>query len=322
MRLHRVLSAFVAPVTILSMTVPPASPASAAGRPVDVFTLAVFDHAAAETPENLVVLDRRVIVSLAFASTVVVLNPDGSRHQSVHLQTAGGFIAGLAVDVRRHALAISVSSPDADVAGLYEAGLLRDGRLGPPARLATLPAGAFPNGLTFDPHGTLYAADSSLGTIWRVGADVAPGAAAQAWVRSPLLEPEAAGLPGANGLKYRQGELFVSNTGRRTLLSIPLRGRATGRVSLVRDDLQIDDFAFDADGTLYAALNQANEVVRTSLDPAGSAIRVLAGPGDGVHNPSAVALAGGRVYLTNAAFDGPTPPPSVQVLGSHRAQSR
>lgn len=322
MRLHRILSAVVVPVTALSLAVPPAAPASAGGRPPEISTLAVFDHDAGETPENLVVLDHRVIVSLAFASTVVVLDRDGSRRQSVHLETAGGFIAGLALDVRRHALAVSVSSPDAAVAGLYEAALTRDGRLGSPARLAALPAGAFPNGLTFDPHGTLYAADSSLGTIWRVEPDSVPGAAAQAWVRSPLLEPSTAGLPGANGLKYRQGNLFVSNTGQRTLLTIGLRGRAAGRVGLVRDDLQIDDFAFGADGTLYAALNQANEVVRTSLDPAGAAVTVLAGPGDGVHNPSAVALTAGRLYVTNAAFDGPTPVPSVQVIRSHRAGRR
>ncbi len=319
MRLGRVLPALLAPVAALAMTALTAAPASA-DEPRPVRTLAVFDHAVGETPENLVLLGRRVVVSLAFASTVVVLDADGSRRQSVHLQTAGGFIAGLALDTQRYALAISVSSPDAAVAGLYEAPL--DGpTLGTPTRLAALPAAAFPNGLTFDPRGDLYAADSTFGTVWRVEAGASPGSAAQTWVRDPLLEPGPAGLPGANGIKYRNGRLYVSNTGRHTLLTIPLKGRAAGTVSLVRDDLQIDDFAFGPGGTLYAALNQANEVVRTSLEPGDEAVRVLAGPADGVHNPSAVALTRGHVYVTNAAFDGPTPAPSVQIL-DRRADDR
>lgn len=139
----------------------------------------------------------------------------------------------------------------------------------------------------------------------------------------PATAAGPAGLPGANGLKYRKGSLYVSNTGRATLLAIPLTGRQARTVVVVRDDLRIDDFTFDRDGTLYAALNQANEVVRAPLMPQDGPVKVLATTADGVHNPSAVAFADhergghggdGRLYVTEAAFDGPTPRPSVQLI--------
>lgn len=322
MRLTRLLTALAMPaVSILTL----AAPATAAPPPTgtsSVSTLATFKHARGETPENLIVTEHEVLVSLAFASTVTVLDHSGRRRQSVRLDTAGGFIAGLALDPRRQALAVAVSSPDAGVAGIYEAPFAR-GRLGPPVRLAALPGDAFPNGLAFDPAGDLFAADSLLGTIWRIPAHAGAGTTAQAWLQDPLLQPGSPGLPGANGLKYRSGHLYVSNTGRSTLLAIPLTGHRLRTVAVVRDDLRIDDFTFDRDGTLYAALNQANEVVRTPLDPRDGPVEVLATARDGVHNPSAVAFAGrkssghhGRpaLYVTEAAFDGPTPPPSVQLI--------
>ena len=302
---------------VLGAAVPPAW-AGAAESP-QVRTLATFDHAIGQTPENLVVRDGVVIVSLAFASTVVVVDRAGRTVQSLTLPTRGGFIAGLALDPGRRAVAVSVSSPDGDVAGVWSLPLRGRGtgqRLGSPARLAALPGGGFPNGVTRSASGDLYVADSLAATIWRVPAGAVPGAPAQAWLVDPALAPGTPGLPGANGVKIHGGRLYVSNTGRSTLLSVPLAGpRALG---LVRADLRIDDFAFDDRGVLYAALNQGNAVVRTRAT-AGAAVTVLADAGDGLHNPSAVAFgddrsADGGLYVTNAAFDGPTPPPSLQLV--------
>jgi hypothetical protein len=319
MRLIRLLAALAVPaVSVLALAAPAtaATPTTGHSGSNNVTTLATFDHSAGETPENIVITGHEVVVSLAFASTVAVLDHSGRRVQSLRLDTASGFIAGLALDHRRHALAIGVSSPDAAAAGVYEASFNR-GRLGTPTRLAALPGGAFPNGLALDPAGDLYAADSLLGTIWRVPAKAPAAAPAQAWLNDPLLRPGPAGLPGANGLKYRRkGSLYVSNAGRATLLATPLTGRQARTVVVVRDDLRIDDFTFDQGGTLYAALNQANEVVRRPLRPQDGPVKVLATTADGVHNPSAPAFADhergghcgdGMLYVTEGAFDGPTP---------------
>lgn len=201
MRLIRLLTALAVPaVSVLALAAPAtaATPTTGHSGPNNVTTLATFDHAAGETPENIVITEHEVVVSLAFASTVAVLNHSGRRVQSLRLDTASGFIAGLALDHRRNALAIAVSSPDAAVAGIYEAPFKR-GRLGTPTRLAALPGGAFPNGLALDPAGDLYAADSLLGTIWRVPANAPAAAPAQAWLKDPLLRPDRPGYPAPTG---------------------------------------------------------------------------------------------------------------------------
>lgn len=280
-----------------------------------VQTVARFDRAANETPENIVRLGDRTVVSLAFASTVVVLDRSGAEVQRVVIDTRGGFIAGLADDKRRRGIAVAVSSPDATVAGIWVLPRSR-GDLGRPFRLSALPVTAFPNGLSFDRSGILFVADSRLGVIWRIPQGRTPDA--QVYASSDLLLPAAGDpLPGANGLKVFRGQLWISNTSRSTLLALALGGRpALGRVPVIRlAGTKIDDFAFDTDGFLYAALNEGNALVRVTTD---GSVTTLADAADGLHNTSAVALERGRktltIYFTNAAFDGPTPVPSVQKI--------
>src|SRR5438034_48237 len=75
-----------------------------------------------------------------------------------------------------------------------------------------------PNGLAFDSRGNLYVADSRLGAIWRIR----PGGTAQMWLQDELLEGNGSiGLfIGANGIAYRHGSLFVTNTEKFDLLRI------------------------------------------------------------------------------------------------------
>lgn len=280
-----------------------------------VQTVARFDRAANETPENIVRLGNHTVVSLAFASTVVVLDRSGAQVQRVVIATRGGFIAGIADDRIRRGIAVAVSSPDATVAGIWHIPRVR-GVLGRPVRLSALPVTAFPNGLAFDSSGALYAADSRLGVIWRIPTGRTPDA--QVYASSDLLAPAAGdALPGANGLKVFRGQLWVSNTSRSTLLTVPLGSRpSTGRVPVVqREGIRMDDFAIDTDGVVYAALNEGNALIRIATD---GTVTTLADSSDGLHNTSAVALERNRrtltVYLTNAAFDGPLPAPSVQRL--------
>lgn len=74
-------------------------------------------------------------------------------------------------------------------------------------------------------------------------------------------------------------------------------------------DIEADDFAFAANGDLYVAENPPSRIVRVGRT--GRRI-VVAGPSDGLDNPSAVAFGAtaatrSDLYITNAAYFGSHP---------------
>ena len=301
----------------------PASPAvgrAARGLAARIATLVRFDFAAHETPENLAIgSDGSIYASLAYASQVRRIAPDGTQAR-VALPTGGGIVVGVAVDRRAQALDVAVRSARPEAAGIWQIALAGFGGARVPRRLAALPVASFPNGISFDARGALYVADSSLGRIWRV----LPGARrATVWSADPLLRANGTAFrgfpfPGANGVHPWHGALYVSNTARGTIVRIPLRpdgsaGRAAVRFAGVQ---AVDDFTFDARGTVYVAANAANELLR--LAPDGGRAVVATRARDGLDNPSAVAFGVGAhrtdLYIANAAYFSPAPRPSVQRL--------
>ncbi len=126
-------------------------------------------------------------------------------------------------------------------------------------------AGAmFLNGLTLLSPNVLLAADDTAATIWKV--DLSTGST-QAWLTGPLLVPDPAGLPiGPNGVKLRNGDLYISVTGSGTILRVPiLPDGSAGTPGVYASSLQADDFAFGADGSLFAA-TQIGEIIRLYPD--------------------------------------------------------
>jgi sugar lactone lactonase YvrE len=275
---------------------------SRAAGAVTLRTVATFDRSRGETPENLVVAgDGTVYVSLAFASTIARVAPDGTR-ASAAIPTAGGITVGLA----RHLgdLYVAVRSDDAAAAGIWRVPL---STFAGPRRVAALPTDSFPNGMAFDRRGRLYVADSSLGAVWRL----LPGSTQPTiWRADALLEPTGETfmgfpLPGANGIELHHGAVFVSNTATRQILRIPIRrDGSAGSVQIIHRGIEADDFAFAAGGDLIVAENPPSVVVRVT--PRG-AVTTLASAADGLDNPSAVAVAEGRLYVTNAAYFGTRP---------------
>ena len=273
-------------------------------------TLIAFDPAKGETPENLAIdRDGAVYVSLAFASEVVRIAPDGSQ-TPLALPTAGGITVGVAIDHRDSGgLDVAVRSPDSSAAGIWRVPLTTFDH---PVRIAALPTDSFPNGVTLDSRGDLYIADSSLGRIWRLK----PGSFdPTVWADGPLLAPTGASfmgfpLPGANGLKLRHGVVYVSNTATENIVTIPIRrDGSAGETHVAFAGIEADDFAFATNGDLYVAENPPSELVRVT--PAG-AVTTLATAADGLDNPSAVAfgtLPGERhrLVITNAAYFGSHP---------------
>jgi hypothetical protein len=167
-----------------------------------------------------------------------------------------------------------------------------------PTLIAPLPAGSLANGIAENfTTGTLYITDSALGKVWTVSAG---GGTPTTWASGPLL----AGVKGfgANGLKIHDGALYVSNTSQGTLLRIPvLKNGKAGKISVVAKGLtSIDDFAFvPGTNNVIAALNFANEVAYVQANGTHSIILTAA---DGLQNPSAVAISGSMVYITNADY--------------------
>ncbi len=294
--------------------------AGAAAAPLQ--TVVAFNPAANETPENLAIArDGTIYVSLAFASEIRRIAPDGAQ-RTLTIPTMGGITVGVAIDRHAHGLDVAVRSPDPAAAGIWRVPLAG---FADPTRIAALPTSSFPNGITFDPAGNLYIADSNLGVIWRL----APGASqATTWSESPLLAPTGAGfmnfpLPGANGIKVRHSRVYVSNTSTDNILTIPIRpdGEA-GRVALEFTGIEADDFAFAANGDLYVAENPASELVRVTRS---GDVRRLATRADGLDNPSAVAFdprPGERkeLYITNSAYFGAHP--SLEVTATETVGQR
>lgn len=116
------------------------------------------------------------------------------------------------------------------------------------------PEAVFLNGAVALPDGSLLIADSLAGVIWHF--DPASGQFAK-WLADPMLAPDPAAQGftlGANGIKIRDGFVYVSNTSRQALYRVAVddKGQPKGTPSLFAQTGTIDDFTFAADGTIYA----------------------------------------------------------------------
>jgi hypothetical protein len=133
-------------------------------------------------------------------------------------------------------------------------------------RTIPVPDARFLNGLVEVAPGIVLAADSLAGRIWRLHVE---GSDVSVWLEDPLLTTDPAAndqSPGANGLKIRDGMLYVSNSSRRALYRVALDGsKAAGALELFAETGSIDDFAFLADGSIAAASHGA-AVIRIARD--------------------------------------------------------
>jgi sugar lactone lactonase YvrE len=183
--------------------------------------------------------------------------------------------------------------------------------------IRTIPApdALFLNGLVELAPGTILAADSLAGRIWQL--DLASGSIGE-WLADPLLatDPAATGQnPGANGLKIRDGWLYVSNSSRQALYRVALDGtRADGALTPFAETGPIDDFAFRDDGTIVAASHGAALI---AVDGAGAVSTLLATGCDGCTSVLPYGRAGGLVVLTTGnLLDGGGDPARIFVHGT------
>ncbi|MGV9352560.1 SMP-30/gluconolactonase/LRE family protein [Streptomyces misionensis] len=298
------------------------SPAMAA-QPSQVCFVAHLNTGEGQRPENITLEPGGgAVVTFAYNRQVARISPDGRVHVlatlpkpptgSVTPALTSPFLGGI-VRTQDGTLYFLYATGSSDLTGLWR---LRPG--GSPHRIAALPADGLPNGLALDEHaGLLYAADSVLGTIWRVPVS---GGSPVKWSTAPELAPD--GFLGANGIKIHDGAVWVSNLDRGTVLSFPVardgsagpaRTRATGLVD-------IDDFAFTGhDDTLLAAINADNEVAR--VEPGGRHSIVLTAA-DGLEGPTSVAVRGDTAYIASAAYFTDTDPNVLAAPITHGGPAR
>lgn len=133
--------------------------------------------------------------------------------------------------------------------------------------LTTLPDALFLNGMTHLTGERYLVADSLKGAIWEVNIREKT---AHLWLQHERLsrsEAEFPPFPAANGLKIYGNMLYVSNTQRQQLIRIPLNPDFAADIpELFLTNVNLDDFAFDSQGNLYAATHVYNRVVRIAPD--------------------------------------------------------
>jgi sugar lactone lactonase YvrE len=150
-----------------------------------------------------------------------------------------------------------------------------------------LPDALFINGCTMHPNGgMLLVCESASGRILAVDLDK-PGRCS-VWLQGDLLKPVVPGYPGANGIKIREGWAWVSVSGRRLLVRVPIKpDGSAGAIQIAAARLSADDFAFGMSGSLYITTHPEHTLVR--LEPSG-ARTTLAGPEHGMIGSTACAF--------------------------------
>ena len=271
----------------------------------DVKTAVTFDFTAGESAENITV-NSDGSLTISQLGTPVGKPPklehiglSGHRRVLVTGQSGDGILGNTRGP--DGSVYYNVLSADASRSGVWA---VAPG--GTPHRIAALPTDGFPNGLAIDPSGrTLYVADSKKSTIWAVPAS---GGTATAWLTDPALAPApSSSFPlGANGMRFHNGAVWVSNTEQGTLLRIPVSSTgAAGRIHVVTGEVTgIDDFNFlsSRSNVVFAALNGPNEVA--VVYPDGTTKTVLTAA-EGLGSPTATAVRGTRLYITDAGFAAP-----------------
>ena len=150
----------------------------------------------------------------------------------------------------------------------------------------SVPEALFFNGITPLAPGSFLICDAYGGLLWKYDLDsnlVTP------WVRHEFLariDPNNP-MPAANGIKVHEDTVFVTNTARNTLLTIPLIAGQPGEPAIYLDDINLDDFAIDADGTIYATTHIFNSVIE--IKP-GQSPSVIAGIEHGLAGSTAAML--------------------------------
>jgi sugar lactone lactonase YvrE len=250
---------------------------------VQYIPIGLIDAARRDTPEGIAIdasngslyVGNRYITGegadAVLVSEILRRNPDGrvsvfATLPPAHPESQG--VLGLTTDAGGDVYA-AFASFDPATSGIYR---VRGGG----RKVGRLPGSEnmiFPNALSFDNSGNLFATDS-IGAIWRFNPEERKSSGVQ-WAFDESLQPfngpitiPGLGieleLPGANGIAFAgSNQQYVANTEKGLLVRVPIQADGTaGPAEVVAGDVEnafspifsIDGIAADAEGNVHAAI--------------------------------------------------------------------
>lgn len=279
------------------------------GEPT-VELLLELDAAAYELPEGLFVDGDEAVVGFAFTGAIErIALADGARTPFAATPPPPAntsFVTGITQDDAGRVYAAVVSFTPELQAGIYRA----DAEGGDATLWASDPAMVFPNGFAWDDEGRLFVSDS-VGGISRIEAD----GTIEPWFSDPQLagDPMACGQDaaftvGPNGIAWTSDALWVASSDQGILATVAIDDTgAAGALELVVGpdcDLGgIDGITLDEDGSVIAAINRQDRIVRITAD--GDVTTIV--EGEPLAFPATVEFGGSgddrALYVTNFALD-------------------
>jgi hypothetical protein len=227
-------------------------------------------------------------------------------------------MGALAIDSNRD-LYVPVNSCDLAAKGIY-----RVSQAGDVTLIGGMPPESLGNGIALR-LGQAYVSDSGSPRIFRTPVD--GSGAAEVWTTEPLLadanpfDP----IPGANGLQFYGGKMWVTNASAHSLITIDLVAPFDGSGDLQPGSSQVvfgpegsgavweqdveifpgcDDFAFDILGGIYCTTDPFQTVVHLSTITGHA--EIIFDATDGLDGPSSAAFGRGAnrktLYISNAQF--------------------
>ena len=320
-RRRGVLTALIA---VIALVVP-----MGAAVATDSEVIHYFDGSKGELSEGVVV-DKKgnVYVSLAPLGQLIKFT-DGSGPAEAFGQIPGwapdgegAGLLGLAVDKWGHVYAAAQWTGVTGVWRFHK-------RTGEATRLPGTEQMTFPNSIVFSNNGTMFVTDSftgtdadgHLGAVWKIRKN----GKVSKWVESHLLGGTGAlglGVVGANGIGFHKRTIYVANTEKALIVSIPvLSGGKPGAIEVVKelppliipvpggDPIVVpgvpDGIEIDNKGRIYITTIAQHAIDRLNTD--GSLERLAAFPADELDLPSSVALGVGKtrhtLYAVNLSLD-------------------
>jgi predicted ester cyclase/sugar lactone lactonase YvrE len=154
-------------------------------------------------------------------------------------------------------------------------------------RVAPLPWGTYPNGLTCDAAGRVFVADSVAATVWMLDPRTLT---VEPWFRSELIgrRPLVGMVHGTNGLQIAHNTLYATNSDRGTLVTVPIKPDGSAGEPSVTDGIVADDFAVGASGRVYYTTHPYNSLVAHDFETGTAS--VLATAAESMVGPTAAAF--------------------------------
>jgi len=188
-------------------------------------------------------------------------------------------LIGLAVDAPGNVYGTVVSFTNPAANGVWKF----DRKTGEATKAPGSEAIVLANAIAFDKRGNMFITDSAVGAVYRIPR---AGGPAELWVADATLQGTGilgVGIDiGANGIAYRHGALYVSNTEQGSIVKIGIeKGGDPGTPEVVLQDgaiFGIDGIALDVHGDIYATIIAQSAVRKISLGAAPGVTPVAEGP--------------------------------------------